>query len=82
MANHLALIIAGETKINDNVEMISYGLEAILSTTITSLSALIICIYFHWVYEYIVLIYVLSLLEPCIKAFILKNFINVISHQH
>ena len=74
MANHLALIIAGETKINDNVEMISYGLEAILSTTMTSLSALIICIYFHWVYEYIVFNICFIPIRAMHKSFHFKKF--------
>ena len=74
MANYLALIIAGEKKINDNVEMISYGLEAILSTTLTLLTSLILCINFQWIYEYLVFNICFIPIRSMHKSFHFKKF--------
>lgn len=74
MANNLALLITGETKINDNVEMISYGLEAIFSTVLTSLTAVAICIYFHLVYEYLIFNICFIPIRSMHKGFHFKKF--------
>ena len=53
-SQRLSLKIVGTTSVNDITEMVSYSLEAILTSTLTALTAFLISLYLNCTYEFFI----------------------------
>ena len=74
----LSLIIVGTARINDTTEMVSYSLEAILTSTLTALTAFLISLYLNCTYEFFIFNICFIPIKKFIQCFICSNFMIVL----
>ena len=72
----LSLIIVGTARINDTTEMVSYSLEAILTSTLTALTAFLISLYLNCTYEFFIFNICFIPIRMKHKSFHFKKFIQ------
>lgn len=76
LSQKLALFITKATYIDDTTEMISYSLEAILTSTFTALTAFLISLYLNCTYEFFIFNIFFIPIRMKHKSFHFKKFIQ------